>query len=41
MTIDALAPGAYCPEKFNVDRGPEYTLSGKHILEKSNDVPGN
>lgn len=35
-----LAPGAYCPEKVNFNKGPEFSLSGKHILEKPTNVPG-
>lgn len=36
----SLAPGAYCPEKVNLDRGPQYSLTGKGPSEKINDGPG-
>lgn len=34
------APGTYAPEKVNLNKGPEYSLSGKGLSEKPNDVPG-
>lgn len=36
----SLAPGTYSPEKVNLNKGPEYSLYGKGLLEKPNDNPG-
>lgn len=36
----SIAPGDYCPEKINLNKGPEYSLSGKGLSEKPNDIPG-
>lgn len=38
--IFVKAPGAYSPEKINLDKGPRYSLAGKGPAEKSNDNPG-
>lgn len=38
--IIIAAPGAYCPEKVNLHKGPEYSLYGKGPSEKQSDVPG-
>jgi len=35
-----LAPGTYSPEKVNLDKGPQYSLSGKGSAEKPLDTPG-
>ena len=35
------APGMYCPEKVNFDKGPCYSLFGKPHPEKPDDLPGN
>lgn len=35
-----LAPGTYSPEKVNLDKGPQYSLSGKGSVEKPLDTPG-
>lgn len=35
-----LAPGAYSPEKVNLNKGPEYSLFGKGKEEKSDNFPG-
>lgn len=34
-----LAPGAYSPEKVNLNQGPEYSLYGKGKEDKPNDLP--
>jgi len=34
------APGTYSPEKVNLDKGPQYSLTGKGSVSKTNDVPG-
>ena len=34
-----VAPGTYCPEKVNLDKGPQCSLSGKGPSEKPNDNP--
>lgn len=34
------APGAYSPEKVNLDKGPQYSLTGKGSAPKPDDVPG-
>lgn len=36
----STAPGTYCPEKVNLDKGPQYSISGKHYVDKKDDVPG-
>jgi len=35
-----VAPGTYSPEKVNLEKGPEYSLTGKNQIEKCNDTPG-
>lgn len=34
------APGTYSPEKVNLNKGPQYSLSGKGPAEKLADTPG-
>jgi len=34
------APGTYSPEKMNLDKGPQYSLSGKGMSEKPVNTPG-
>lgn len=36
----SAAPGAYCPEKVNLDKGPQYSLTGKGPEPKPDDIPG-
>lgn len=38
--IFLIAPGTYSPEKVNLDKGPQYSLTGKGVPEKLNDNPG-
>lgn len=40
MYYSSTAPGDYCPEKVNLNKGPEYSLSGKGSSEKPIDNPG-
>lgn len=40
MYVFHAAPGAYSPEKVNLDKGPQYSLTGKGPTSKPNDVPG-
>jgi len=35
-----VAPGTYSPEKVNLEKGPQYSLTGKSRIEKCNDTPG-
>lgn len=35
-----IAPGTYSPEKINLDKGPQYSLTGKGPAEKIDDTPG-
>lgn len=35
------APGTYRPENFNLDKGPEYSITSKHYFDKTDNVPGN
>lgn len=35
-----LAPGTYSPEKVNLNKGPQYSLSGKGPTEKPINTPG-
>jgi hypothetical protein len=35
-----LAPGTYSPEKINLNKGPQYSLSGKGSVEKPINTPG-
>lgn len=34
------APGTYSPEKINLSKGPQYSLTGKGLDLKPSDVPG-
>ena len=34
------APGTYRPEKFNLDKGPQFSISGKHHVDKPDSTPG-
>lgn len=34
------APGTYSPEKVNLDKGPQYSLTGKGTAPKPDDIPG-
>lgn len=36
----AVAPGTYSPEKVNLEKGPQYSLTGKARVEKCNGTPG-
>jgi len=35
-----VAPGTYSPEKINLNKGPQYSLTGKGPAEKFIDTPG-
>lgn len=35
-----VAPGTYSPEKVNLEKGPQYSISGKPPSDKPNDNPG-
>lgn len=35
-----VAPGTYSPEKINLEKGPQYSLTGKGRIEKCNGTPG-
>lgn len=37
---NVVAPGDYCPERVNLNKGPEYSLTGKGPSEKPSDTPG-
>jgi len=34
------APGTYSPEKVNMSKGPQYSLTGKGTNEKPTNMPG-
>lgn len=34
------APGTYSPEKVNLDKGPQFSLSGKTSNDKPDNNPG-
>jgi len=38
--LSRTAPGTYSPEKVNLEKGPQYSLTGKSRIEKYNDTPG-
>jgi len=38
--LDVPAPGTYSPEKVNLEKGPQYSLTGKGRVEKCNGTPG-
>lgn len=35
-----IAPGTYSPEKVNLDKGPQYSITGKGRVEKPDNTPG-
>jgi len=35
-----VAPGTYSPEKVNLYKGPQYSLTGKGSIEKPANIPG-
>lgn len=40
LTFFYAAPGTYSPEKVNLDKGPQYSLTGRGTPEKLSDNPG-
>lgn len=37
---DTPAPGRYSPERVNLDKGPQFTISGRNNIEKPDNNPG-
>lgn len=40
VRVFRIAPGTYSPEKVNLDKGPQYSLTGKGPAERPADTPG-